>query len=416
MLAKGIPADDINFDFLSKIIPINVEKRYKYTAPEKKQKRKVYLALGAFFIILIIAVAIFFLFFAKKPEHKIDIFVPDIPKQNLSNNSMLCDDSCQLQSAIKSKVVSNCEKINNSKKQDCFEALAIESIDACLKLDNYSQKKNCVELHATKNEDVRLCDNLDPNDAIGCIEKADPCYYKTDEKQLCKALLKNNYSFCEKDEQCLFTFAQKTKNVNACSDIDTVYKQSACASVTLRKDQCISLPKLDEVDACREIYSIETNQSDECGFIRSDTVYAVNCYAYFAERDMNPSVCDGVEILKRWDCYKKYALESGDIQGCIQIDKYAPISKEHCIIDFGKLYGNPQVCTYLDFDPGSRDVCFRAAIQDNSRLRHEKCANLNSDEWNVRCYTNAAILERNISICDLQENKVDADFCKTNYK
>jgi len=395
-----------------------MEKKYKYLPTEQKQKSRVYLALGLAFTILVITVAIFLLFFAKKPEHGINIIVPNITKQNISNNSMLCDDNCQLQNAINSKVAITCENIfNNSKKQDCFAALATESIEACLRLENYSQKKNCVETHAVKTEDIRLCDNIDSNDRTDCIEKIDSCYFKkSDERPLCRALAKNNYTFCEKDENCIFTFAQTTKNTNACSEIAIKFKQNACISIALKKDECIKLPKLDEIDACRERYAEETNQSDECDFIRSDTIYSVNCHAYFAKRDMNPKICDGVDLLMRWDCYKLYAKETADLQGCIQISSYAPITKEHCFIDVGKEYGNPQACEYLNFDPGSRDVCYRATIQDNLKLRHEKCVNLYSDEWNVRCYTSAAKLEQNISVCDLQNNPEDVNFCKTNYK
>lgn len=404
---------------LSSVIPTGKGKKYKYMKPVEKQKRKVFTKLGAVVVILIIAIVIYFLFFGKKvDDEKINIAIPNVTKPNVSVN-IFCDDDCKLQDALSTKVATTCDNISNeTKKQDCFAALSTDSIEACLKLANYAQKKVCVESHATKLNNLDLCSNLEMDDRRQCIEKIDSCYYKKlDEKPLCNALAKNDYAFCQKNEACIFTFAETTKNANACSEIGIRFRQNACVSVALKKDECINLPQDDEIDGCKEIYAERTNQSDECNYLtKKDTIYAVNCYAFFAKRDKNPAVCDGVELLKRWDCYKKYAKETSDLQGCIQISQYAPIAKEHCFIDVGKEYGNPQACEYLDFDPGSRDVCYRASIQDNLKLRHENCANLFSDEWDVRCYTNAAKLEQNVTVCDLQENQVDVNFCRTNYK
>ena len=419
MVKEAIPRANVILDSISSVVPASRKKGYKYMKPDEKKKKKRYLSLGALFVILILAVAIYLLFFGKKSEEeKVNIAVPNITKPNISVSN-ICGDDCQLQKAMETKVATTCDNIlNESKRQGCFAALATDSVEACLKTSNYDQKKSCVELHATKMSNLDLCSNLEVNDRRPCIEKVDSCYYKKlGEKPLCRALAKNDYSFCEKNEECIFTYAQQTKNSNACSDLGIRFKQNACVSVALKKDECVNLPKEDEIDACKEAYAVRTNQSDECNYLtKKDTIYAVNCYAYFAKRDKNPAICDGAELLKRWDCYRKYAKDTGDLQGCIQISKFAPLSKEHCFIDIGKEYGNPQACEHLDFDPGSRDVCYRASIQDNLKLRHEKCANLSSDEWDVRCYTNAAKLEQNVTICDLQENQVDVNFCRTNYK
>ncbi|MBS3067749.1 hypothetical protein J4450_03535 [Candidatus Micrarchaeota archaeon] len=415
-----IPKVEDDILSISPIIPTSKGKKYKYMKPVEKQKRKVYTNLGTVVVILIITIAIFFLFFGKKPADNgsTNIAIPNVTKPNVSV-STVCDDDCQLQNALSTKVATTCDSISNeTKKQDCFVALATDSVEACLKLADYSQKKTCVGSHAVKLDNLDLCSNLEMDDRRPCIEKVDSCFYKKlDEKPLCKALANNNYSFCEKNEECIFAYAQQTVNAEACADLGIRFKQNACVSIALKKDECNGLPKDDEIDACRALYAVKTDRPGACDDLtKKDTIYAVNCYAHFAKRDKNPAVCDGVELLKRWDCYKKYAIETSDLQGCIQITRYAPIAKEHCFIDVGKEYGNPQACEYLNFDPGSRDVCYRASIQDNLKLRHENCANLSSDEWDVRCYTNAAKLEQNVTVCDLQDNQVDVNFCRTNYK
>ncbi len=384
-----------------------------YKPSQQKHKRRV-LIFAAVIVIVAFVLTLIYLTMVKKPEEQVTIQLPNITKTNVT----ICDDDCKLQKAVETRVFEDCEKIRDeSKKQSCFAAIGNYSLQSCMAITNYENKKTCIVVHAAREDNITLCINLNGDDRKSCITMIDGCHYKNEtEKPLCEALAKSDYSLCQKDQNCLYNYVKQTMDIAACNDLDARYEKNACVSVALKKDECVNLPLADEMDACKLEYATKTNQSDECGYIRKDTIYAIDCYEYFARQSKNPKLCDGVELLKRWDCYRKYAKETGDLNGCIDIDQYAPISKEHCFIDIAKFYGNPQACEYLAFDPGSRPVCFRAGIEDNTYLRHDKCANLTSDEWNIRCYTNAAKLEQNISVCDLQSNPADSKFCRDNYK
>jgi len=401
---------------IEKIIPVNKPAAYKYVPPEEKERKKTLLKLGVIVaVVIVIATGALLLSFFTKPHVKTDIPVPHVTKPNVTES---CDDNCFWLSAQKTSRADDCEKIaNNTKKQLCFAALAENSIEACKQVSEYTEQKNCLLIHVARTKDIALCSLLNEADTAGCILNGDPCYYTNEtEKPLCRALNNKNASFCGGDTQCIFTYSKQANTTAGCNAFSTRPLKNACISIVLRSDQCTYLPSNDETNYCKQLYAIGTNQSNECRYIQSNTVYAVECFAYFAEQTKQVSICKGVEILKRWDCYKKYSDNTGDLSGCIGIDDFAPVAKEHCFINTGKKYGNPQACEYLTFDPGAREVCFRAAIQDNTVLRSARCANLTNEAWSLRCYTNAAKLEKDIAICNKLQKDADVLFCRSNYK
>ncbi len=404
------------FEKIGTVMPVNKPTIYRYSSPEEKTKRNRVIKIGiiGFIIVVIITGLLLFSFFTKPPVNT-DIVVPVITKPNVTES---CDDSCFWLKAQETVDTNDCTSISNiTKKQLCFVSISSKSLDACKQVSEYNDRKKCVKIHASTTQNIALCSLLEEADKADCILEGDACYYENESnKPLCKALNKNNASFCQNNDQCIIDYSRQIHSAEACSMVSSRPLKNACSSIVLDKDDCGNLPNEDEIDYCKQVYAIQTNKSTECKFIRSTTGYAVDCFAYFAEQAKKVSFCDGVEILKRWDCYKKYAQETGDLAGCIGIDKFAPIAKEHCFIDTGKIYGNPQACEYLTFDTSAREICFRAAIQDNTALRSVNCANITNDAWELRCYTNAAKIEKDISVCNSLKQDADVLFCRSNYQ
>ncbi len=416
MPRKRIPASGSETLKIERVIPVNKPTQYKYVPIQEKRQQRMAARLALLALVVIGAVIGIYVIFGTNQEVRTDISIPSIT----SNGSLdgICDDDCKLQNATISQDAQVCRTIfNETKKQECFSLLATTSFDACISLGNYTKKVDCVSTYARTMEDVESCNHLLEENRRDCIVGTDPCYYlEGSEELLCRARVTANYSYCGGNEECIISFARETGSADACSTLSTRVKKNACSSLTLNRDECEHLPLSDEKNACRELYAIQANKSSVCNFISSDTVYAVGCYANFAKQSMNVSMCNRVDLLKRWECYAKYSRETGDLSGCVGIDKFAPIAKQHCFIETGKKYGNPQACEYLTFDPSAREVCFRAAIQDNIALRASACAGLTSEPWSLRCYTNAAQLEGNPDVCNLQENPADISFCRNNYK
>lgn len=411
------PSNESIMEKLDKVIPVNRSDTYRYVHPEEKAKQRTSLKIAIVLVIIAGVIGGLFLLLGNNKEVQTNITVPTITTDTGSNDA-LCNDDCKLEEATKTTNAATCQTIyNESKKQDCLAILAPTTLDACISLTDYAKKKECIKIHAKTTENVAICDHLEEEDKEPCIRATDSCYYEPEEKQaLCKALVKNDAAFCNNNEECIISFAQTTKAPAACNELSSRIKKNVCSSLALMSDECEFLPNLEEKNACREIYAIRSNQSDECTFITDDTNYAVNCYAHFAKETMNVSICTNVDEIKRAECYRKYSENTGDFAGCIAIDQFAPTTKQHCFIETSKLYGNPQGCEYLTFEPSAREICFRAAIQDNIQLRADTCEGLTSEDWSIRCYTNAAKLERDITICDRQTDEADRTFCRNNYK
>lgn len=417
MPAKGIPGEKEDIlSSMSKVIHADTKDRYKYAMPREKQKMLWANAACVALIILVTAFIIFFLLYSGKiPENQESGLFDEIGETSMGSQPP-CGDDCLLQNAIADRAAASCVDIaNESKRQDCYVRIAAYSVETCLKLENYSQKKSCTVFHAVRLDNAELCTDLNASDREQCISQADSCYAAAPaEKPSCKALSQKDYRFCEKESECILLFAQQNGDVTACNELTTRLKRNICVSIALKKDECASLPSGDEIDSCREAYALRTNQSSVCSFIAMDSGHMLNCYSHFAVQGRNMNLCSGMGPAMQWNCYREYARRTGDMTGCTRIIN-SSATREFCFMDIAKIFGNPQACEFLAPDPETRQTCFTGAIQNNSMLVHDKCANLSRGEWSMRCYANAAKLERNISVCDLQDDKAGAKFCRDNY-
>jgi hypothetical protein len=389
---------------------INEEKKYSFRPPMKEGKdgkTAIVIAFGTL-VLLIIAVGVFIFLTGKETTSQVSNATNVTNASNttinatIQNESAICDDECLFNKAIADANYTFCMEIkNDSKKENCFMQLSYISLEACVQLHNYTNKKNCVEWHALSQKSTEVCNNLAVGDRKSCIEKVDPCFYKVlTEKALCMARLNKNYTYCEGDEECLLSYAELENDANPCYGIDSAVKKQVCINLVKKEDKCGDLLLASQIDYCRQLYAIRTNQSALCDKISQDTSYSYECYTHFATQEKNINYCKKLSLNDEWKCYKMYAIAANDVTGCDKIDKYASSSRYRCFLEFADTYNNASACEYVE-DPGQKVECYYIAIGFNGEIYPpENCAGVEVTAWRDNCYRTLAQRTKNVTLCD----------------
>ncbi|MEW6749068.1 MAG: hypothetical protein AB1295_05155 [Candidatus Micrarchaeota archaeon] len=336
------------------------------------------------------------------------------PVQNLTNVTEVCDDECMLAKAIDAKDPQMCGELTEGDIQPCYEALATDSLDACLMVADASKSGECVTGFAVAGGNMTLCDSLGGDARTSCREAVDPCA-EADAYELCRAIGSEDPSFCEGEQECLVDYSMYQGTTSSCDMIANRVVAAACKSAVLSSDRCYDLGPGSLRDYCYELFAIYSGDYLTCTQIDSDSVYAIDCYSLYAVDSGNHSVCgnNGLSLDSRWKCYTNYSLISGDKGGCAAIPKLASTNKFRCAFEFAKLHGDPSACGIIE-DSGSRSTCYEGSIiYSNENLDWRNCAGISNYNWRNKCYTEAAKLESDASICDNIQESAEREGCKS---
>jgi len=395
------------------------KKSYTFENKEVKSKKNTLALAGmAIAIIIIVIVAVILLQKPSDGKSALNVYLPNATIEESSNNT--CDDICWLNEGVTKKSAYACGKINDSAKaQECFEKVAIYSLEACMKITDSTKNKECIIANAISQQSIILCDSFkNESEKNECIDKADPCYFKNGtEHSLCVAMSKNNYTYCGKDENCILNFVENTKDINACSAIKVEAKQYACMAIAKGKDSCKNLEQPSQRDLCFETYSMWKNQSFLCDEITYNSMYALECYQYFAVIEKNMDYCKKLAFNNEWSCYLNYSVGTNDVSGCIEINKNAEFSKVKCFTDFAMINRNPGACALMS-DPGDAIQCYYSSIfmPDVGPIPKENCANITSNTWKDKCYSYSATGNNEIITCSLVEDNSAMQNCYDKFK
>lgn len=338
---------------------------------------------------------------------------------NITNATYQCDDTCLLERAVRDKNLSECQQIlAEAIRQECYGQLSNYSLDACKALSDVIKRKSCVTMFAIANKDIMLCDLL-VQGKDECMLAVDPCYNATEnaEKALCNALQSSNPSLCGSDSMCLLNYSFIKKNSSSCSLIQNAVVSTACISAVGYTDKCSDLPKGAEQDYCYELFAVYTDDYLTCTQITPNSVYALNCYSFFAATLHNLSICDrdDLGLNEKWSCYTNYSLNTGDLSGCEKIHKLATTSRFWCAFEYAKKYGNPAACEIIS-ELGSRSTCYQGAIiYSNQNLDWQYCDDITNFNWMNKCYTESAKLYNDVSICERISDYYSRESCKSSY-
>lgn len=346
---------------------------------------------------------------AKPPEQNITPPPPPLPANETPENvTPACDDQCLYSQGVSQKNLSACHQISSAPvQQSCYEQLSSSSIEACRLVADEGKKNSCVTAFAVSERDMTICDLLDAEGMEACRNAVDPCFGKDD---LCRALQSSDPSRCGTNSTCILDYSTTKKDAASCSLIQNNVLLAACLSIVQDSDKCDDLAKDAEKDYCYQLFAIYTDDYLTCTQITYDTVYAVDCFSAFAVSMQNLSICDNdrLGLDNKWACYTNYALGSGDLSGCQNIHELATTNRFKCSFEYAKKYGNPAACQVIKNLP-SRDTCYQGAIiYSNENLNWLYCDDVINFEWMNKCYTEAAKLYDDVTICE----KIEADFAE----
>jgi hypothetical protein len=115
------------------------------------------------------------------------------------------------------------------------------------------------------------------------------------------------------------------------------------------------------------------------------------------------SICkqDGLSLNTLWACYINYSLSTGDLSGCKQIDKLATTNLYSCASMYANKFGDPSACELITETLTQRATCYEGSIiYSHQNLNWANCAGITDFNWRNKCYTEAAKLKNDTSICD----------------
>jgi len=334
---------------------------------------------------------------------------------NITNATGACEGECLLEKALSEKNVSACAMMGNLSQQ-CYEGLSGESLEACEAVLNVTRKMACMTAFAVGRNNMSLCERLAAG-ADACRLAVDPCYNASD-KSLCRALEEGDPSRCGSNSMCLLNYSMAKSDPGACALIENNVVSAACKSAAGRTDKCSGLPQQSERDYCYELFAIYTNDYLTCTQTTPNSIYALDCYSLFAARLEQVSFCDddGLGLNERWQCYTNYSLLSGNLSGCERIDALATTSRFTCFFEYAKAYGNPAACDSIG-DASGRSTCYEGAIiYSNQNLDWHHCRDVTSFKWMNQCYTAAAKLYDDVTMCDYISESFAKESCIDSYE
>lgn len=388
---------------------------YKYISSKKNhdtippaQSGKEYRNMLFFAIIIVLLVIISVSVILLKPAEKQGVIIPYPQANNSANESVPedCGDSCWLEKGVGQHSAYACEQIeNDTVVQSCFEQISNYSKEACIQLLDSAKKKQCIISNAVSEKSADLCNNLQSvADQDECFAKVDSCYLKKAgvERNTCYAIATGNYSLCSGNEDCLLDFVQATNNSAPCGSFQLSSKQHACMAIAQGVDWCEGLQYNSERGQCFATYAVWTNKSYLCDQIAYDTSYALECYQSFAISERNHKYCLYLDFNNRWSCYENYSIGTKDVSGCVEINKYAEVSRTRCFVDFAMQVRNPGACAYLN-DSAKRLNCYYQSVMMDTRdpIPPENCANVTISTWKDKCYLLSATGNSDASTCNL---------------
>ncbi|MFH1221737.1 MAG: hypothetical protein V1492_01495 [Candidatus Micrarchaeota archaeon] len=331
-----------------------------------------------------------------------------IEHNDTTKNVTVCDDQCLYKKALLNS--SLCSQLKNATLQEsCYEKWSNSSLDFCLKTDN-ATKEVCLFYFAKATANVSICEYA--MNKTGCAVNIDPCYaYESVERGRCFAFAKNDSSYC-KDDDCRYAFAMQKTDTTSCQKIEMASRRMACISILERKDHCPELTIAAERDLCWQLYATTMDDPNVCLDISNESAYKLECHSYFAIKRHDLTVCDKIGLLLdlQWACYRNYSLGTGDLTGCININKLATTNKFICCFDFAKKFGDPSACNVINDSPDT-NICYQGSILGRTNIDYTKCAAVPISDWRNKCYSEYAKYHNDPSMCDYIEKANEKEAC-----
>ncbi len=391
--------------------------RYRYS---KDDKGKTVLFIGILLVLIVVIGGGLLLLISQKgpvvvPPSNVTNQTPPPTNNTPTNVTPVCDDSCHLSRAQSQANYSQCLLIStDSLKQDCYVSLSNVSLEACQAIGDAGRKAVCITAFAVAGANITLCDSLTVGKAA-CQYAVNPCVNATD-MPLCSAMRDRNPAECQSDADCLLNYSTAMKDQASCSLIADQVLSKACSSSVSFSDKCVDLPAPYQRDACYSLYARYTNDYLECSQITPETNASLSCFEYFAAKNRDKSICNYFMLDDKWACLIYYSLNTQDISGCEGIDPLATSNTFQCAYQYAIKYGDPSACQVISQSLSVTSTCYQGAIiYYNQNLDFHNCANVTNFVWGNKCYTEAAKIDNNVTICNLITTDYAKQSCQDAY-
>ncbi|MCX6776814.1 MAG: hypothetical protein NTY73_02495 [Candidatus Micrarchaeota archaeon] len=342
-----------------------------------------------------------------------------ITKNNLTSCSFIFStqvrDNCNLIFAINLNDSSLCGRINvDSTRDDCYHTLAPRvGIATCNKIESDSLRRQCrLEL----GDDTVYCENMTAGyDSKLCMAKArgnysiclelnnisliDNCYIdfakNNGSYQLCNLPSDSNLR-----DDCFKYFAFLESNSSLCEKISVVYQKYLCLTkITNNYTLCNELTDYLQRDSCLELFASEHMNYSLCSNI-STHLYQDRCYTDVAFKSGNANICSYITcyecITDKDNCYYQVANVTADVSICSRIaEQY---KRDNCVLDVAKSAHNPAACSNIE-NAYRKSTCF-TIVMYNQPYATSACDGITQQTWKDECYKNAAITNKNSTICN----------------
>ncbi|MEM2963585.1 MAG: hypothetical protein QXN01_03785 [Candidatus Anstonellales archaeon] len=360
----------------------------------------------------------------EKPSQPIKV-VPSLPQKKESAPCMdipitKSRDLCFLSLAKNTSNETICQFIyGENEQQRCFYPFANLSLAACRHIINVETRDSCIEFHALKIKNDTVCNEIkDDKKRQNCINLlVPPCLsdeVSEAERDRCFAWETKDYKRCE-DDDCLFDYALEFRLSDACYNIKNESRKLGCIGIVSDKqgDECQNASQKSIADLCYLTVATYTNNSYWCSFASEKSVYRNECYRALSTALKDASLCSKSDTtILADDCYLNYAKISGQAHICENI--FSETKKDSCYRGVAIEHGYMSHCNNIRTAYG-RSSCFSAVAFGHSekKINVEGCKGVLVEEWKNKCYTSAAVSQKDKSICDLIEREDAQKMCRS---
>lgn len=321
----------------------------------------------------------------------------------LAAQNILQRDQCFLDLASSQRDVKMCDQIYSIAVRDgCLDRFADTDEKVCGQMNDATLRQNCFYAAAMRLNDTQYCTPIgDAARRTECLKAlSPPCSFEKNETAttLCRALNKKDYTLCTSN-QCLFDYAIKTGDRNACAIISGELALSGACQAAVRNESnyCAALPQQSIQDYCYELTAYALNDSSWCGRGSEGSDYRNRCVLNFAINESDVSLCaQAAPETSRDDCYLGYANARNDPSVCPKVIN--SLNRNKCMISTALKNANPAACNgLLYYDKRS---CYNLVISGTVPIYEaDSCALVDDPLWQVKCYTAAAQQGSDSSIC-----------------
>lgn len=307
-----------------------------------------------------------------------------------------------------------CLKVSIEKQDECLLPLSNLTLQNCMMLGDYGNRKGCLWHHASALQDLSVCDMLRGEEVQECIrELSPPCTMEADDaaRGRCYAFLTNDSSHCA-DDECFFDFAAQNMDAAACAGIENSIKEAVCVGIIQGTNPCPGFTGSDK-NLCYYMMALGKDSANYCysidGLYESDIAY--QCFLHFAVENGNKDLCSVLELNNRWKCLTDYSIEMRDMSACQAIDSRATISVNLCFDGFARKYYQASACNYLPYAAVVQTNCYAYVVLASPELEFWDCNNVEVREWRDRCFMNMAEQKNDAVYCGYVEDASIKQLC-----